>query len=50
MLKFFTGLTNKDTARSLGISEATVERRWVFAKVRLFQIIRESEGGQSSEK
>ena len=50
MLKFFSGLTNKDTARTLGISEATVERRWAFAKVRLFQIIRESQDGQSSEK
>jgi RNA polymerase sigma factor (TIGR02999 family) len=45
MLKFFSGLTNKDTARTLGLSEATVERRWAFAKVRLFQIIRESQGG-----
>jgi RNA polymerase sigma factor (TIGR02999 family) len=50
MLKFFSGLTNKDTARTLGISEATVERRWAFAKIRLFQMIRESQGGQSSEK
>lgn len=46
MLKFFSGLTNKDAARTLGISEATVERRWAFAKVRLFQMIRESQGGQ----
>ncbi len=43
MLKFFSGLTNKDTGRTLGISEATVERRWAFAKIRLFQIIRESQ-------
>jgi RNA polymerase sigma factor (TIGR02999 family) len=42
MLKFFSGLTNKETARTLDISEATVERRWTFAKVRLFQIISES--------
>lgn len=45
MLKFFSGLTNRDTARTLGISEATVERRWAFAKVRLFQIIRNQEAG-----
>jgi RNA polymerase sigma factor (TIGR02999 family) len=45
MLKFFTGLTNKEAARTLGISEATVERRWAFAKVCLFQMIRELEGG-----
>lgn len=44
MLKFFSGLTNKDAARTMGISEATVERRWAFAKIRLFQIIRESQG------
>lgn len=44
MLKFFSGLTNKETARTLGLSEATVERRWAFAKVRLFQLIRESQG------
>lgn len=50
MLKFFSGLTNKDTARTLGISEATVERRWAFSKIRLFQIIRESEGENFSEK
>lgn len=50
MLKFFSGLTNKDTARTLGISEATVERRWAFAKIRLFQIIRESQGEQYSQK
>lgn len=50
MLKFFSGLTNKETARTLGTSEATIERRWAFAKVRLFQLIRESQSGQSSEK
>jgi RNA polymerase sigma factor (TIGR02999 family) len=41
MLKFFTGLSHKEAARALGISEATVERRWAFAKVRLFQLVRE---------
>jgi RNA polymerase sigma factor (TIGR02999 family) len=50
MLKFFSGLTNKDTARTLEISEATVERRWAFAKVRLFQIIRESQADHNSER
>lgn len=44
MLKFFTGLSNKETGRTLGISEATVERRWAFAKVCLFQIMRQLEG------
>ncbi|MEO5715173.1 MAG: ECF-type sigma factor [Luteolibacter sp.] len=41
MLKFFSGLSNKDTARTLGLSEATVERRWAFAKVCLIRIMRE---------
>lgn len=50
MLKFFSGLTNKDAGRTLGISEATVERRWAFAKIRLFQMIRESQGILSDEK
>ena len=49
MLKFFSGLTNKETARTLHISEATVERRWAFAKVCLFQMIRESLDGEISE-
>ena len=44
MLKFFTGLSNKEAARTLGISESTVERRWAFAKVCLFQMIRGAEG------
>lgn len=46
MLKFFSGLTNKETARVLRISEATVERRWAFAKVCLFHMIRESLDGK----
>jgi RNA polymerase sigma factor (TIGR02999 family) len=50
MLKFFSGLTNKEVAQTLGISEATVERRWAFAKVRLFQIIRNTtQGGKFSD-
>jgi RNA polymerase sigma factor (TIGR02999 family) len=43
MLKFYTGLTNKDVAQTLGLSEATIERRWAFAKVQLFEMIRSSE-------
>src|SRR5712671_1377956 len=40
MLKFFAGLTNEDVARSLGVTERTVERHWAFAKVWLFRSIR----------
>jgi DNA-directed RNA polymerase specialized sigma24 family protein len=45
MLKFFTGLTNKEAARTLGVSESTVERQWAFAKACLFQMIRQAESG-----
>lgn len=49
MLKFFTGLTNKQAAEILGISLATVERRWAFAKVCLFQLIQDSVDPSTSE-
>jgi RNA polymerase sigma factor (TIGR02999 family) len=49
MLKFFTGLSNKDTARTLGVSEATIERRWAFAKIQLFEMIRGAEGSAGAE-
>ena len=32
MLRFFTGLTNEETATVLGVSVPTVERRWRFAR------------------
>jgi len=47
MLKFFTGLSNKETGQALGVSEATVERRWSFAKVCLYRMMREQEKGGS---
>lgn len=40
-LKFFGGLTNREIAAMDGITERTVERRWAYAKSRLFQMIRE---------
>jgi RNA polymerase sigma factor (TIGR02999 family) len=40
MLKFFAGLTNEDVARTLGVNVRTIERRWVYAKTSLFQMIR----------
>ena len=48
MLKFFSGLSNKEAARTLGISEATIERRWAFAKVCLIRIMRELAGEPGS--
>lgn len=44
MLKFFTGLSNKEAASTLGVGETTIERRWNFAKMRLLQLVREAEG------
>jgi RNA polymerase sigma factor (TIGR02999 family) len=40
VLKFFGGLTNKEVAESLGVTERTVERQWAYAKASLFQMIR----------
>ena len=40
ILKFFGGLTNQDVAKSLGVTERTVERHWTYAKTWLFQNIR----------
>jgi RNA polymerase sigma factor (TIGR02999 family) len=38
-LKFFGGLTNKEVARILGVTERSVERQWAYARASLFQII-----------
>ena len=38
-LRYFVGLTNRETAEALGLSEATVERHWAFAKAWLFSQI-----------
>jgi len=40
-LKFFAGLTNKEVAGILGISERSVERQWAYAKACLLQMIEE---------
>ena len=40
MLKFFSGLGSAEIARMEGCGTRTVERRWTFAKARLYQIIR----------
>lgn len=39
MLKFFAGLTNKEVAKLLGITERSVERHWAYAKTCLFEMI-----------
>ena len=40
-LKFFGGLTNKEVAGILGVTERTVERQWVYAKACLFKLMQE---------
>lgn len=40
-LKFFGGLTNMEVAKAMGVTERTVERQWAYAKVCLYNIIRE---------
>ena len=43
ILKFFGGLTNREVAESLGVTERTVERRWAYAKSALLTMIRSKE-------
>jgi len=38
-LRFFAGLSNGETAEALGVSVATVEREWAFARAWLFDRI-----------
>lgn len=47
-LKFFGGLTNAEAAEVLKVNVRTVERKWAFLKIRLFQLsteLRQAEGG-----
>lgn len=44
VLKFYGGLTNEEVARTLQITERTVERKWSYAKAWLYHRIR-AEGG-----
>jgi len=39
-LKFFGGLTNKEVAKTLGVTERTIEREWAYAKACLYEMIR----------
>jgi len=43
ILKFFGGLTNREVAESLGVTERTVERRWAYAKSTLLTMIHSQE-------
>jgi RNA polymerase sigma factor (TIGR02999 family) len=39
-LKYFGGLTNKEVANILGVTERTVERQWAYAKACLLEMIK----------
>ena len=41
VLKFFGGLTDREVAEHLGVTERTVERHWAYAKAWLLRSIRE---------
>ena len=43
VLKFFGGLTNKEVAENMGISERTVYRHWVCARARLFRWVHKAD-------
>lgn len=42
VLKFFGGMTNKEVADTMNISERTIDRHWVCAKAWLFQKLRDT--------
>lgn len=39
VLRYFGGLTIKETAAELGLSVASVKRRWAWARARLFELL-----------
>ncbi len=41
VMKFFGGLTNREVAESLKVTERTIERQWAYAKAWLFSAIRQ---------
>jgi RNA polymerase sigma factor (TIGR02999 family) len=43
ILKFFGGLTNREVAESLGVTERTVERQWAYARSTMLTMIRSEE-------
>ena len=47
-LKFFGGLTIEEIAEVLGISPATVEREWAFARAWLYDAIEGRDGTETS--
>jgi DNA-directed RNA polymerase specialized sigma24 family protein len=49
-LRFFAGLTMPEVAHCLGISLATAERHWTYARTRLYADLKDSENGPESGK
>lgn len=47
-LRFFGGLTTRESAEVLSISEATVERDWSLARAWLYREVRKGDDGESS--
>jgi RNA polymerase sigma factor (sigma-70 family) len=43
VFKFFGGLTDREAAESLGVTERTVERYWAYAKAWLVREIQQQE-------
>ena len=41
VMKFFGGLTNREVADSLNVTERTVERHWAYAKAWLFGAVKQ---------
>jgi RNA polymerase sigma factor (TIGR02999 family) len=39
-MRYFAGLTHREIADALGVSEITVHRHWAVARVRLFELIK----------
>lgn len=42
-LRFFTGLTQEEAARALGIPRRTADRRWAYARAWLFDRLKDAE-------
>ena len=48
ILKFFGGLTNREAAESLGVTERTIERQWAYARSTLLKMIQSQENTRES--
>jgi RNA polymerase sigma factor (TIGR02999 family) len=44
-LRYFAGMTHQDAAKTLGLSRATADRYWVYAKAFLYDALREDGDG-----